>query len=142
MFRRILVPTDVSEPSRHALATALGLARQFGSEVVLLHVSYTPQAYLSYTASYGIVIPQENLEAVGEAALEAALTGADLTGVSLKKKHVPGYPAGVILEQIKDEKIDLVVMGSHGHGPFTGAVIGSVSQRVLAHAPCPVLIVK
>ncbi|HWQ42649.1 MAG TPA: universal stress protein [Desulfosporosinus sp.] len=142
MFKRILVPTDASEYSRRALMTALELARSVQAEIVLLHVSYTPQAYWGYTISYGITVTQEQLEQNGELALEATLAGIDSTSVVLSKKVESGHPVTVILEEIKKENIDLIVMGSHGYGPISGSVLGSVSQRVLQRASCPVLIIK
>jgi len=66
MFKRILVPTDVSEASRKALITALQLARQFNSEVELFHVTYNPEAYWGYTVS--LIVPQEQIDQSGEAA--------------------------------------------------------------------------
>jgi nucleotide-binding universal stress UspA family protein len=91
---------------------------------------------------YGILVPQEQIDEAGELALEATLEGIDLSGISLTKKKEQGYPASVILEVIDKENIDLVVMGSHGYGPIAGSVLGSVSQRVVQRAKCPVLIVK
>ena len=140
MYKRILVPTDVSEASRKALLTALQLAKQFNSEVELFHVTYNPEAYWGYTVSYGIVMSQEQIEQSGEAALEAALTGIDVGDIHFEKKHISGHPAAAIIEEAKRD-FDLVVMGSHGHGPL-GAVLGSVTQRVLAHTHCPVLVVR
>ena len=142
MFKRILVSTDASEYSRRALKTALELARSFQAEVVLLHVVYTPQAYWGYTISYGITVTQDQLDQNGELALEATLMGMDSTSVVLNKKVKSGHPVSVILEEIKNENIDLVVMGSHGYGAISGSILGSVSQRVLQRASCPVLIVK
>lgn len=142
MFKKILVPTDASEYSRRALMTALELARSIQAEVVLLHVSYTPQAYWGYTISYGITVTQEQLEQNGELALEATLTGIDSEQVVIHKRVESGHPVSIILEQIKKENIDLVIMGSHGYGAIAGSVLGSVSQRVLQRASCPVLIIK
>ena len=142
MFKRILVPTDASEYSRRALKTALELARSIQAEVVLLHVSYTPQAYWGYTISYGITVTQEQLEQNGELALEATLTGIDSEQVVIHKRVESGHPVTIIVEQIKKENIDLVIMGSHGYGAIAGSVLGSVSQRVLQRASCPVLIIK
>ncbi|AFM41661.1 universal stress protein UspA-like protein [Desulfosporosinus acidiphilus SJ4] len=141
MFKKILVPTDVSEASRRALISALELARQFNSEVELFHVTYNPEAYWGYAVSYGIVVPQEQIEQLGEAALEAALTGIEASDIILHKKHISGHPATAIIEESKKD-FDLIVMGSHGHGPITGAVLGSVTQRVLGHTQVPVLVVK
>ncbi|HBP64394.1 MAG TPA: universal stress protein [Desulfosporosinus sp.] len=142
MFKRILVPTDASEYSRRALKTALELARSVKAEVVLLHVSYTPQAYWGYTISYGITVTQEQLDQNGELALEATLTGMDTEPVVITKRVESGHPVTIIVEQIKKENIDLVVMGSHGYGAIAGSVLGSVSQRVLQRASCPLLIIK
>ncbi|TGE31533.1 universal stress protein [Desulfosporosinus sp. Sb-LF] len=142
MFKKILVPTDASEHSRRALRTAIQLAESFQAEVELLHVSYTPQAYWGYTISYGITVTQEQLDENGELALEATLMGMDRAQVVINKRIESGHPVSVILERIKTESIDLVVMGSHGYGPISGSVLGSVSQRVLQRASCPVLIIK
>jgi len=142
LFKKILVPTDASEYSRRALKAAVELAQTFQAEVLLLHVSYTPQAYWGYTISYGITVTQDQLDQNGELALEATLIGIDCSQVVIKKKVESGHPVTVILDQIKEEAIDLVVMGSHGYGAITGSVLGSVSQRVLQRASCPVLIIK
>lgn len=142
MFKKILVPTDASEHSRRALEKAIELAQTFHAEVLLLHVSYTPQAYWGFTVSYGITVTDEQLEQNGELALEATLSGIDTSNVVLSKKVEFGHPVTVILEQIKKKNIDLVVMGSHGYGAIAGSVLGSVSQRVLQRSSCPVLIIK
>lgn len=141
MFKRILVPTDVSDSSRQALIIALKLAKQFNSEVELFHVTFSPEVYLGYEVSYGLVITPDQIKKIGEAALEAALTGIEVGDVLLHKKHTSGHPASEIIEEIKRD-FDLVVMGSHGHGIIAGAFLGSVTQRVLAHTQCPVLVVK
>ena len=142
MFTKILVPTDASENSRRALKAAVEMAQAMQAEVVLLHVNYTPQAYWGYTISYGITVTQEQIDQNGELALEATLVGIDCSQVVLNKRMESGHPVTVILEQIKKDNIDLVVMGSHGYGAITGSVLGSVSQRVLQRASCPVLIIK
>ncbi|MDR3599600.1 MAG: universal stress protein [Desulfosporosinus sp.] len=142
MFKKILVPTDASEYSRRALKVAVELAQSVQAEVILLHVNYTPQAYWGYTVSYGITMTQDQLDQNGELALEATLMGIDVSQVVLSKKVESGHPVTVILEQIKKDAVDLVVMGSHGYGALAGSVLGSVSQRVLQRANCPVLIIK
>lgn len=142
MFKKILVPTDASEFSRRALMTALEIARNCSSEILLFHVTYTPQAYWGYSVAYGISISQEELEHNGELALEATLAGMDTSPVKVNQKLESGHPVTAILECLDEEQIDLVVMGSHGYGPIAGSVLGSVSQRVLQRAKCPVLIVK
>ena len=142
MFKRILVPTDASEYSRRALETALDLARTFHAEIELLFVAYIREAYWGYNVAYSFLVSPEEIEETGEVALETTLKGIDIGDVPLKKKKVLGYPASVILEEVEKENIDIVVMGSHGYGPIAGSMLGSVSQRVLQQAKCPVLIVK
>jgi len=142
MFKKILVATDASEYSRRALKDALELAKTFGGEVELLFVMYIREAYWGYNVAYSVLVSPEEIEDAGELALEATLKGIDVGDVPIKKKVVQGYPATMILEEVQKEGIDLVVMGSHGYGLIAGSVLGSVSQRVLQQAECPVLIVK
>lgn len=141
MFKNILVPTDTSESAQRALMMALELAKEFDSQIVLLHVVYTPEA-LGYTLSSGNSVPQEEISIYGREALTAALAGIDTGNVPLKKKLIPGHPGIVILEEIESGQIDLVVMGNRGYGAIAGSLLGSVSQRVLSKAKCPVMIVK
>ncbi|MDP4127605.1 MAG: universal stress protein [Bacillota bacterium] len=142
MFKKILVPTDASEYSRRALKTALDLARTFRAEVELLFVTYIPEAYWSYSTAASLLVPPEQIEQGGELALEATLEGMDVTGVPFTKKKMQGHPASIIIDEAVKENIDLIIMGSHGYGPIAGTVLGSVSQRVLQRAECPVMIVK
>ena len=141
MFKTILVPTDASEPAQRALKVALELAQEFGSRIVLLHVVFTPEA-MGYTLSNGISVPQEEMSIYGKEALAATTTGIDTGQVPIEKKQKPGYPSLAILEEIESGNIDLVVMGNRGYGAIAGTLLGSVSQRVLSKAKCPVMIVK
>lgn len=141
MFKNILVPTDASEPAQRALKIALEMARKYGSRIVLLHVVFTPEA-LGYTLSSGITVPQEEISIYGKEALTATLDGIDTGNVPIEMKQRPGHPAVAILEEIENRDFDLVVMGSRGYGPITGSLLGSISQRVLIKAACPVMIVK
>jgi nucleotide-binding universal stress UspA family protein len=140
-MKKILVATDASEYSRRALKTALELARKYNAEVELLFVMQMPIVYDSSVYSY--IISPEMIEKEGERALEVTLEGIDISDVTLIKKKLQGKkPANVILEEVENENIDLIVMGSHGYGAIAGSLLGSVSQKVLHGAKCPVLIVK
>ncbi|AFM39779.1 universal stress protein UspA-like protein [Desulfosporosinus acidiphilus SJ4] len=142
MFNKILVPTDASEYSRRAFKTALDMARTFNSEIELLFVTYVPEAYWGYAIAASFIVPPEQLEEGGELALDTTLEGMDIEGVKITRKKLEGHPATVIASEAENETFDLVVMGSHGYGPITGSVLGSVSQGVLQRVKCPVLIVK
>ena len=140
MLKKILVATDASEYSRRALKTALEIARKFNSEVELLFAMQIPLAYDSSVYSY--VISPEQIQYEGDIALKHTLDGVDINDVTLIQKKIQGKPATVILKEIEAEKIDLVVMGSHGYGAVAGSLLGSVSQHVLHKAKCSVLVVK
>ena len=140
-MKKILVATDASEYSRQALITALVLARKFQSEIELLFVMYKPLVYDAGQLG-GEFIPPFRTEHDGKMAMQATLKGIDISDVNVIKKVVEGKPANMILREIEKEKIDLVVMGSHGYGAISGAILGSVSQRVLHGAKCSVLIAR
>lgn len=140
-MKKILVATDASEYSRQALRSALELARKFHSEVELLIVMDKQRAYAVNLLDEHVNW-LEQIEQGGELAIRATLEGIDISDVTLTKKIVQGKPANMILQEIENENIDLVVMGSHGYGAVTGAILGSVSQRVLHGAKCSVLIAK
>lgn len=143
MFKKILVPTDISKASKNALIAALQIAKQFDSEIELFHVTHSPQEYIAIGSYYSEVTypSKEQLEENGRLILEEALNGVETGNVSLYKKVSVGHPAAEIIEEANKD-FDLIVMGSRGHGPIIGALIGSVAQNVLSHAKCPVLIVK
>ena len=141
VIKKILVATDVSEYSRKALKSALEIARKFNSEVELLYVMYDPVVYSLGTANTYMASP-EQVEREGDLVIEGTLEGIDIGGVKLTKKKLHGNPGNVIIQEAEDEKIDLIVMGSHGYGAIVGSVLGSVSQKVLHGAKCSVLIAK
>lgn len=140
MFKKILVPTDASAHSRRALLKALELARYFNSKVELFYV--LPQSCLvDKLGLNAIYTSEEEIETSGEIVFELTLKNIEIGGVVFEEKMTYGYPAMEILNELKNG-FDLVVMGTRGHRPLTGAVIGSVTQRVAANAECPVVIIK
>ncbi|QSX08590.1 universal stress protein [Alkalibacter rhizosphaerae] len=141
MYKKILVPTDSSDFSKRALKEALAIAELTNGEIVLLNVTHSPDSYWGYTASYGIDVNEEALEQLGKMALDLTLNDIETT-IPIHKIIRYGSPAIQIDDVAKDEKIDLIVMGSHGHGFVAGTILGSVSQRVLHQSNCPVLVVK
>lgn len=140
-LKKILVGTDGSEYSRQAMISALELARKFNSEVELIAVMDTQRAYALNLIDEHINW-RTQIEEGGEKILQATLEGIDVSGISLTTKIAQGRPASIILQEIENESIDLIVMGSHGYGAIAGAILGSVSQSVLHGAKCSVLIAK
>ncbi|MBW8383437.1 MAG: universal stress protein [Youngiibacter sp.] len=141
MFKKILVATDGSEYSRHALAAALEIAKQFGSEVELIHVIMRHPNMIASEVTVGIDMTSMEYEALSKTVLEDTMKGIEAGGVKIETKIMHGYPSKVVIEEA-NKGADLIVMGTKGHGPWAGAIMGSVTQRVVSNAPCPVLVVK
>ena len=144
-IRRILCPLDFSRFSRHALEQAVALARESGAVVSALHVfSLAPVADVVLA-----VVPAsggpERRAAPERAALLSELrefTGeVDSAGVTLRTAIDEGDPVVRILDHAVDEAADLIVMGTHGRAGFERLLLGSVAEKVLRKAPCPVLTV-
>lgn len=138
----ILVPTDFSEASLEAKAYAVMLAEAFGASVHLLHILTDP-----VTLGWGIeqaYLPQmlERIEADAREQLEALSTPAERKALDVHAAIEIGSPAEKILAYAAGHGIDLIVMGTHGRGAVERLWVGSVTERVLRHASCPVVSVR
>jgi nucleotide-binding universal stress UspA family protein len=139
-FQTFLVPHDFSEDADAALEAALELARRLGAEIHLLHAYQQPIDVLS---PYGVAIPPNigpELRAAGLARLQQIAARA--SGVRIEAHVVEGPPAVVIAEQARAIGADLVVMGTRGRTGLRHLLLGSVAERTVRTAPCPVLTVK
>lgn len=141
-MKKILVATDASEFSKRALTVAVDFARKFNAEIELLYVINSKFLDGTSINSYTYTISSELVDQQGEKVLEDTLKGIDISNITLVKKKLQGKPGEVIVEEVKNENIDLVVMGSHGYGTIVGSLLGSVSQKVIHGANCSVLLVK
>lgn len=141
MYKRILVPTDGSESSQLAFSHAVNLAKMSGAEIIVLHVTFTPQTYWGNNLAYGVTISEEELEELGKNVIADTIKNP-AADINITSRIIYGSPAQKIVNFALEESISLIIMGSHGHGPFSGAFLGSVSQRVLAKAACPVMVIK
>ena len=139
MVKKILVPTDGSAYSRQALKTAVEYAKTLNAEIELLHVVSLPP-YGMYDFTFHS-FSDEELDEVGKKLLVVTGKGIALSDVKITQSVVSGYPATEIIKAINNN-VDLVIMGSQGRRPLAGAILGSVTQRVLAETRCPVLVVK
>jgi Universal stress protein UspA and related nucleotide-binding proteins len=139
MYKKILVPTDGSEFAKKAQQHALFLARVSGAEIVA--VSVTENNFVN-----GLPLDDEvyQINQILKERSEENLKEFDkLNEDNLKITHVirEGSPAKVILEVAKEEKIDLIVMGSSGKSGFDRFIMGSVADKVVNSAKCAVLVV-
>jgi nucleotide-binding universal stress UspA family protein len=148
MFYRIIVPTDFSSCSEEAWRIAQCLAGMSGAELVLTHV--LTEAPLFREGPFimpAFIMPKvrEVLEAArtfGEAALEEWVAKARAEGLSARAALRTGVAYQEIVVLAVDERADLIVIGTHGRGGIDRALLGSVADRVVRLARCPVLTVR
>ncbi len=143
MFGRILVPVDFSEYTEEILRYAKEMADRFGSSVHLLHV--VPN--IDYFTTYDSFMATENVEALQKSIEEDVKrqldeAAAKVTGVAVTKAVRMGAAYVEIIAYAGAEGIDLIVMGTHGRGGIEHIVIGSVTEKVVRRAPCPVLTIR
>lgn len=141
-LKKILVPTDFSKFSEHALAYGCELASKFGAELHLLYV--VTDALLMYTAAQTQVGAEQVIQeekAHGQRQLEQ-LPGAAWSSLKVVRSVEVGVPLMEILNYVKEEEIDLLVMGTHGRTGLSHVFLGSVGEKVVRKASCPVLTVR
>ena len=140
-IKSILVPIDFSETSKKALVYAVRMAEQFGARVTLLNVVEpiaTPD--LSY---YPLLLEPEKARKAARERLDAICRRARLSGRLLDKIVVAhGSPYAEITEAARTMKVDLIILTTHGYTGLKHVFMGSTAERVVRHAPCPVLIVR
>jgi nucleotide-binding universal stress UspA family protein len=135
---RIVVGVDGSAASMRALMWALGQAEATGAVVEAVCAWDIPTGY----GEGPTVLDGEDLAVAAERSLAAAVepVAAEHPAARVQRRALRGHPAAVLLDQAKDA--DLLVVGSHGHGGFVGALLGSVSLHCVHHATCPVVVVR
>lgn len=142
-IKRILVPTDFSEPAASALKWATTLAKEFEGQVYLLHVVPEPYAY-PWGTELSTMPLNDILEQSEQSAEERMHQLAAETGLPLDRvvtRALIGTPVDQILSTIAENKIDLVILGTHGRGMVGHLLLGSVAERVVRRSPVPVLTV-
>jgi len=140
MFEKILVAVDGSEHGLRAAKFAGDLARQMKSKMVRIVVSFEPIPPYLGEPNMQTAINARLEEAQG--ILRAAEKEVGSIPGELHTELIEGSAAESILDVARTRESDVIVMGARGLGRIAAAVLGSVSQKVVAHAPCPVLIVR
>ncbi|MFT8361801.1 MAG: universal stress protein [Sporolactobacillus sp.] len=142
---KIVVPIDGSEPANRALDQALTIAEGKNDvEITLLYVSPSP-VYFPYYSMVGPSLSEDAKEVEereGNQMLDDIADKKMAAHVKFVKRHLYGIVAQQICDYANDTKADLVVMGNRGMGAFGQMMLGSVSNKVLHLANCPVMIVK
>ena len=144
-IKKILCPTDFSENSEHAMKYALTLAMLSQAELELFHV-VEPITYPQSTELFEPVLDEVELTMKMGAAFQKQLEDQVATlkeeYPKIEGKIVTGNTFLEIIQVARDENVDMIVMGTHGRTGLAHVLIGSVAERVVREAPCPVLTVK
>jgi nucleotide-binding universal stress UspA family protein len=136
----ILMPTDFSDTADRAFVVAIDLAQAFDAKLHLLNVYDIPDT----ATVYEVTFPDSVIEGIKSAAsvkLEALMTRAKANGIVTSSDLVFGSPSQIIVESAKHSKADLIVIGTRGQSGVKRFFMGSVAERTLRSAPCPVLTV-
>ena len=141
-IKTVLVATDFSPASHVAVTTAFDFAARLNASVHMLHVIDEWALTVTYLKALDIELPGLRERVIGEAerslrALSASMAGSSQTTTEVRE----GRPAEVIVDVARQREADLIVVGTHGRGGVAHVVLGSVAERVVRLAPCPVLTV-
>jgi nucleotide-binding universal stress UspA family protein len=143
-LQRILVPTDFSDCSRLAVRYAVALAEAFGSEVHLVHVlqdlvALTPEPGMSFPPPGDYLV---ELRTSAEQSLAQMPEGDAVDACPVVRRVLQGPPFVEIIRYAREQDVDLLVVGTHGRSGLAHMLLGSVAEKVVRKAPCPVLTVR
>lgn len=141
-MKKILVPTDFSEHASNAIRSAASIARKTGAELLLLHIIDLPQEAMDAIRP-GYDIPEIMLfKQNAERRLTEASMSAELNGLNVSQILLLGRTFTKVNEVAKENKVDLIVMGSHGASGFKEMFLGSNTEKVVRSSNIPVLVIK
>ena len=141
-MKTILVPVDFSDATAGISREAVRLARAFAANIVMVHIAAPEPEFVGYDAGPPSVRSAVARDLAEEhRRLHELTTSLDGQGVQVTALVFQGYPVEKILAEAEKWDVDLIVMGSHGHGILHNLLVGSVTDGVLRRATCPVLVV-
>ena len=146
MFTHILLATDGSEHAEKAAEAAGAMAEKFSARLTVLHVFMPPTSTVMPLATTGsaagmdATLVAQWAEAARDSVARHTARALETTGATHSLRQEIGHPAEAIVRVANEEKCDLIVIGSRGLSGLKEFLLGSVSNRVLHHARCPVLV--
>ena len=141
--RRILFPTDFSEHAEYAWPYALTFAQEFGAEVHLLHVvAPPPRMAEAYAVNFDPEKMVQALTAEANTSMDHQVEAAKTCGLIFHREVRVGVDFREIIDYARKHDVDLIVMATHGRTGLAHALLGSVAEKVVRKAPCPVLTIK
>jgi nucleotide-binding universal stress UspA family protein len=142
-FKKIICPTDFSEPSYEAIKAASELASHFGSELCIVHViSPVPIIPMAVEpSSFNVALYEQELETSSKRSLEEVFNKLESKELKTRLIALKGIPADEIIRTADEEKMDLIVIATRGRTGLDRLIFGSVAEKVVRLAKCPVLTV-
>ena len=144
--RKILVPTDFSVDADRALSMALNIAAKYSARIFLLHVisNGVQQCVADYCIDKNIIdqVMNESIVFSNEKLQETISKNREIGNIKVVHDVRRGQPYEEILQEAAEREIDLIVIASHGKTGFKKYFIGSVAEKVMKEAKCPVLLVR
>ncbi len=141
-IQQILVPTDFSDYSKKALKYAVSVAEQLGAKITLLHVVESMENSYPY-AGYPFVVEPDEIMPAAEAAANQLCKEEKINPELIRETLVKeGISYQEIVETAKALKTDLIIIATQGRTGLAHVLLGSTTERVVRHAPCPVLVVR
>lgn len=140
----ILHPTDFSDPSEHALSYAIAFAREFKAKLCVLHVieEVAGAMYFDMLQAPPMIAIMADIEAQASRLLDGLLENADVEGLEVECMIRKGVPFLEIIRCAEGIEAGVIVCGTHGRTGLKHALFGSVAEKVVRKAPCPVLSVR
>jgi nucleotide-binding universal stress UspA family protein len=140
--KKICCAIDFGNPSRAAMEQAAELAKRFDAELTLLHV-LVPQL----AAASDVLVSSRGIAALDAEQAQGLLAGwcADAegrAGRAVRSRLLWGDPAAEVVRHVRDERCDLLVVGTHGRGGVARLLLGSVAEHIARRSPCPVLVAR
>jgi len=140
--QHILVPTDFSEYADYALDYAIELAQKLQARLTLLHIIQLTPMTMGDMYGYSLEAYLEAMESEAQKHMEGLLNRLHQEGLEGETAIVQGAPFQIIVDMAESRDVDLIVMGTHGRTGLTYALMGSVAEKVVRLAPCPVLVTR
>lgn len=135
--QHMLVPVDFSEHANQALTYAITVAQKLQARITLLHVIYMPPM-----AGANLTTQMTAINEAAKKAVDACVKRVQEAGVEVKSLVCQGIPWQEIVHKASDSGADLIIMGTHGRTGLSHVFLGSVAEKVVRLAPCPVLVTR
>ncbi len=142
-IKRILVPTDFSDFSKSALPYAVDLAKKYGAKITVIHV-FDEELLSPIFFQVGAKAEEyyAQLRAAFDNEIANFLASTETDGVEIESFLTNGKPFVEIVRYARENGVDLIVQGTHGKTGIAQALLGSVTEKVVRKAPCPVMVVR